>query len=84
LSFFYIFFNQSKLKLLEGVSKACHPALDAGSPEKRALSFRGLRVKPAMTSTPQGAFETAPAFFMEDYSIFPISNYFNDLSLFGK
>jgi hypothetical protein len=37
----------------------CHPALDAGSPEKRALSFRGLRVKSAMTSTPQGAFETA-------------------------
>jgi hypothetical protein len=30
----------------EAVSKACHPALDAGSPEKRALIFRGLRVKP--------------------------------------
>jgi hypothetical protein len=44
---------------LEAVSKVRHPALDAGSPEKRALSFRRLRVKPTMTSTPQGAFETA-------------------------
>jgi hypothetical protein len=49
----------------EAVSKACHPAPDAGTPEKRTLVFRGLRVKSAMTSTPQGAFETAPIFPQE-------------------
>jgi hypothetical protein len=46
----FCFFNSFK----EAVSKVRHPALDAGSPEKRALSFRGLRVKPAMTSTHKG------------------------------
>jgi hypothetical protein len=44
----------------EAVSKACHPAPDAGSPEKRTLVFRGLRGKPAMTNTLQRTFETAP------------------------
>jgi hypothetical protein len=28
----------------DAASKARHPALDAGSPEKRALIFSGLRV----------------------------------------
>jgi len=34
----------------EAVSKARHPALDAGSPKKAILIIRGLRVKPAMTN----------------------------------
>jgi hypothetical protein len=41
------------------VSKACHPALDAGSPITCAFIFRGLRVKPAMTNTLKRAFDTA-------------------------
>ena len=37
-------------KLFEAiVSSNCHSALDAGSPEKRPLIIRRLRVKPAMT-----------------------------------
>jgi len=40
-------------------TKACHPALDAGSPEKRRLIIRGLRVKPAMTDSSKTTFETA-------------------------
>jgi hypothetical protein len=43
----------------EAASKACHPAPDAGFPEKRTRVFRGLRVKPAMTNTLQRTFETA-------------------------
>jgi len=42
----------------EAVSKACHPALDAGSPEKKRLIIRGLRVKPAMTDSSKTTFET--------------------------
>ena len=38
----------------DAVSKACHPALDAGSPEKILLIIRGLRVKPAMTGWVRG------------------------------
>ena len=34
----------------EAVSKACHPALDAGSPKKELLIFRGLRVDPESSS----------------------------------
>jgi len=34
---------------MEDVSKARHPALDAGSPHKQVLIIRRLRVKPAMT-----------------------------------
>jgi len=47
------------MKPNEAVSKACHPAFDTGSPEKRALIIRGLRVKPAMTYSFRQAFETA-------------------------
>jgi hypothetical protein len=43
-------------KKQEAVSKVRHPALEVGSP----VSFRGLRVKPTMTNTPQEAFETVP------------------------
>jgi len=49
---------------IEAVSKACHPALDAGSPEKSLLIIRGLRVilnqvQDAMTYSFKQAFETA-------------------------
>ena len=47
-------------------SKACHPALDAGSPEKTILIIRGLRVDPESSSgrndiIVRTTFETAPS-----------------------
>jgi len=58
----YIFFVG---ELNEAVSKACHPALDAGSPEKTILIIRGLRVDPESSSgrndiIVRKTFETAP------------------------